>query len=219
MLVCIIILFLVLLTVYFSTKEGMTTPRVTSTALITDNNPLPSNAAIYKTPIQMMDKINSILEGTVTKEETLNGELKTQNNKISKYSTEVDTEYRTLMGKVGTREDDDIPLKDAEISGTKKRIDDYEKIYIPNARAQIKLCNENGPTNKFIVDQPTIKGITDYITMLDTVYDKLKPINTELMNKYNAYVSQTATIYTKIYASFVQFPDNDTLEPNIYTYN
>jgi len=213
-----IIVFFVLITLYFSTKEGMATPQVTSKS-VTDNNPLPPNAAIYKTPIQMMDKINSILEGTVPKEVPLNQELKAQNDKISKYNTAVENKSKTKGGDLDRREDIDIPKVENDIRGKEIIIDNYTNKYIPYARAQNKLCNENGPTNKFIEDQRTIQGITDYITMLDTVYDKLKTVNTELIDKYNAYASQTATNYTKITANFVPFPENDTLEPNIYVYN
>jgi hypothetical protein len=215
MLVYIIILFLVLITLYFSTKEGLSEVTAKPGVNITNNVPLPSNAAVYKTPIQMMDKINSILDGEVTKEDTLNGKLQSQNKKIADYSEKVELKSNNIRGDYSRIKDDEIPDVNSSIESKRLNIDDYNKIHIPYATELNKLCNENGPTNKFVIDQPTLKGIKDYITMLDNVYDKLKIVNKELINTYTTYINQPARNYSKVYASFMEIP-NETLEPNIY---
>ena len=211
MLIYIIILFLVLITLYFSTKEGLN--EVTSKN-ITDNYPIPPIAAVYNTPIQMMDKIKSILNGNQTKEDEINEKLKTQNNVVKKYDDELKGKILGKTGEFQILQNKTIPGIEEEIDEV-KTMNGYYNGYITEANRLNTLCNENGPTNKFIVDQPTLKGITDYIIMLDNLYDKLKTVNTDLMTKYKIYTEQPATNFTKVTANFIQFPD-DTLVPNIY---
>ena len=211
MLIYIIILFLVLITLYFSTKEGLN--EVTDKS-ITDNYPIPSNAAVYNTPIQMMDKIKSILNGNQTKEDEINEKLKKQNTVVKNYDDDLKGKILGKTSEFQGLQNTAIPGIQDNINGI-KIINGYYNDYITEANRLNTLCNENGPTNKFIVDQPTLKGITDYIIMLDTVYDNLKIGNTYLMDRYKKYTEQPATNFTKVTANFIKFPD-DTLDPNIY---
>jgi hypothetical protein len=220
MLIYIIILFLVLITLYFSTKEGLnevTNNTEVTSKTITDNISLPSNAAVYNTPIQMMDKIKYILDGNKTKEDTENEKLKTQNNVIKEYGDALEGKIKGITGELQILDTITIPRIDDNIDARKRNNEKYNG-YIAEANRINKLCNDNGPTNIFIVDQPILTNITNYITMLDTVYEKLKTVNTELMTKYKNYTDQPATNFTKVTANFIRFPDNDTLEPDKYVY-
>jgi len=206
MLVYIIIMLLVLITLYFTTKEGMTTPRVTSTALVTDNNPLPSNAAVYNTPIQTMDKITSILEGTTTESDILHAKLDRQNQEISEFNKSLAGKSSAIV-KLISDKDEEIGLSKSNVSERQRKIDEYNTIKIPNATALKELCDMNGPTNTLKNAQPSIPDILNYIDLLDTVYVKLRTINTELITTDNEYNLQTtSTHFVKISSNFISFP-------------
>ena len=75
--------------------------------------------------------------------------------------------------------------------------------------------NEVLVTNKLSINQPNLKNVTDYITMLDNVYFNLKTVNTELIDKYNKYNAATPTNYTKVTANFMTI-SSESLQPEIY---
>ena len=201
-----IILFLVLITLYFSTKEGLDE--------ITDTIPIPSNAAVYKTPIEMMDKINYILDGNTTPEEALQVKIKQQNDKISDYSNTVSSNSEVIKNQYDTLTNTTIPRQTTLTAEKQGTINNYTQ-YIANATDLNKLCNQNGPTNKLSINQPNLKNVTDYITMLDNVYFNLKTVNTELIDKYNKYNAATPTNYTKVTANFMTI-SSESLQPEIY---